>query len=91
MALDYCEAKRFIDTLPWPTGMRPLLRMGQVVERPSGKVGYVALLYRADNLQRNVQATGPAPEGALLVALMNWIDDHGLPVEMKFRLAKLFH
>lgn len=88
MALDYCEAKRFIDGLPWPEGTRPLVTFG-FTRDPQGGTGHCARLYRPEKRFREpVEVGGPTREGCLRIA-PGWIEALGLPPELGATLGRL--
>lgn len=67
--IDYCQAKKLIEWMPFPNGGRPLLQVGPSddQERP-----FKVVLYDAKR-KRVVAAKGPTQEGALRHALGLWI------------------
>ena len=88
MAIELCEAKRFIRSLPWPKGTRPNLAFFQVTDA-QGREGLAVALYRPEKrFSKPVSIHGPSPEGSLYRALEKWVVTYNLPPTLAQGLAR---
>lgn len=87
--IEYCEAKRFIEALPWPEGTRPFFVQGYELVDGAQK-GHVVRLYRPERrFHGAVLAKGPTQEGALRRALARWVAEYKLPPELGEGIGRL--
>ncbi len=89
--IDHAEAKRFIDAIPWPEGMRPLLRLSSVPgagEWPMAR-GLVHLYRPEARFATLVEVSGCTTERALKAALEGWVTEYKLPPELNSHFTRL--
>lgn len=77
--IDHCEAKRFIDAIPWPAGTKPLLKMAH---DPAQNAHAVSLYRWGKRFPGQVAVQGPTPEGALRRALERYVTEYSVQVEL---------
>lgn len=77
--IEYCEAKRFIDSIPWPANTKPLLAMAH---DPSEEAHEVTLYRWGKRFPGRVAIQGPTPEGALRRALVRYVREYSVKVEL---------
>lgn len=88
--IEMCEAKRFIEAMPWPEKTRPLLKLHDISKPGSEFPSFRIHVYRPENRYPQV-VTGVAPsvEGALQLALGLWVNHYKLPPTLLTHITAL--